>query len=457
MNQLYLLSLLLSASQTQAPDLIAGGPVGEESLPCLQGAERDSRPWIDDGSEAVVRQLSVPRFAFYPMGGVRYGDLWTNNFVDLDPAPGVVLDWDCSAYTYDGHAGNDTRIRTFAEQAIGVPVFAALDGVVTSVRDDQPDMNTSCTGIGNHVKLLHENGIETWYWHLRRNSVRVAVGESVITGRELGLVGSSGCSTNPHLHFEVRWNGRAIEPFSGACQPQGSLWRNQLPIERSLYVDDAAVTRIDVRQEPSWPQPWSGGGQIAFGDSTIYAWFILHNVPANSQRSWEFARPDGSIASSPGPFSFNNATFFRTWIGRFFFTGVPGTQNTPGTWHLRLYVNGSLAKRVPFEVVPTYDPLFNRPPEPIALTLTPSQPLSRRAIVASVASDPVLDDLDYDRVRYDYQWLVNGNPVRDVTSAGRADVLPRNFTSRGDFVECLVTPGDGKLAGPIASASTTIR
>lgn len=63
---------------------------------------------------------------------------------------------------------------------------------------------------GNLVTLRHENGFETRYAHL--SEVDVKVGDVVETGAELGKVGTTGYSTGPHLHFEVRHSGQAIDP-----------------------------------------------------------------------------------------------------------------------------------------------------------------------------------------------------------------------------------------------------
>jgi murein DD-endopeptidase MepM/ murein hydrolase activator NlpD len=63
---------------------------------------------------------------------------------------------------------------------------------------------------GNLVTLRHDNGFETRYAHL--SSVDVKVGDLVEAGAELGKVGTTGYSTGPHLHFEVRHDGKAIDP-----------------------------------------------------------------------------------------------------------------------------------------------------------------------------------------------------------------------------------------------------
>ena len=67
-------------------------------------------------------------------------------------------------------------------------------------------------GYGNHIIIDHGNGYQTLYGHL--SSISVAVGETVGQGQVIGVMGSTGNSTGPHLHFEVRNNGRALNPFN---------------------------------------------------------------------------------------------------------------------------------------------------------------------------------------------------------------------------------------------------
>jgi len=67
-------------------------------------------------------------------------------------------------------------------------------------------------GYGNCVRVAHINSYETLYGHLSRISVKV--GQQVTTGQKVGEVGSTGRSTGTHLHYEVRKNGKAINPIS---------------------------------------------------------------------------------------------------------------------------------------------------------------------------------------------------------------------------------------------------
>ena len=132
------------------------------------------------------------------MGGTLYGDLFINNFADLDPGPGL-LDWDCTGFTYNGHDASDVDLRSFGEQAIGVPVFAALDGTVVATHDGEFDMNvcpgSPCNPNSNYVIIDHGSGRLCYYWHLKQWSVAVSPGEQVVTGQQIGLAASSGNSS----------------------------------------------------------------------------------------------------------------------------------------------------------------------------------------------------------------------------------------------------------------------
>jgi murein DD-endopeptidase MepM/ murein hydrolase activator NlpD len=86
---------------------------------------------------------------------------------------------------------------------LGAPVFAAAEGdVIIAARGGWNG------GYGNYVVIAHQNGTQTLYAHL--SSVLVSAGDHVVRGAQIGLVGSTGKSTGPHLHFEVRG---ATNPF----------------------------------------------------------------------------------------------------------------------------------------------------------------------------------------------------------------------------------------------------
>ncbi|HLW21195.1 MAG TPA: M23 family metallopeptidase [Cyclobacteriaceae bacterium] len=95
------------------------------------------------------------------------------------------------------HHGIDLKLTT------GDPVFSAFDGIVRMRSYDR-------NGYGYYVLVRHRNGLETLYGHLSKISVEV--GQEVRAGDILGLGGSTGRSTGPHLHFEIRYQGLSINP-----------------------------------------------------------------------------------------------------------------------------------------------------------------------------------------------------------------------------------------------------
>ena len=88
--------------------------------------------------------------------------------------------------------------------AAGV-VLAALDGLEDQVPGVMPDQDamTLDEADGNHVVIDHGDGLYSFYAHLQPGSVAVEVGDRVQTGDQLGLLGNSGASGAPHLHFHV--------------------------------------------------------------------------------------------------------------------------------------------------------------------------------------------------------------------------------------------------------------
>lgn len=98
---------------------------------------------------------------------------------------------------YRMHNGIDLGATT------GDPIMAADDGWV---------LTAGANGTyGNLVVVDHGNGVSTWYAHL--SAIDVWVGQEVKVGQELGKAGSTGWSTGPHLHFEIRMEGKAVDPL----------------------------------------------------------------------------------------------------------------------------------------------------------------------------------------------------------------------------------------------------
>ncbi|NQU61829.1 MAG: M23 family metallopeptidase [Rhodospirillales bacterium] len=149
-------------------------------------------------------------------------DCWLVNLVDVDSGPGR-RDYTCSKRTYDGHKGVDIAIRDLKAMKKGVAVLASAEGVVRGARDGMADIDFTRKDApeikdrecGNGVVLIHDDGWETQYCHMRRGSVTVKTGDTVKRGQMLGLVGHSGRAQFPHVHLSVRNNKQVVDPFLG--------------------------------------------------------------------------------------------------------------------------------------------------------------------------------------------------------------------------------------------------
>ena len=95
------------------------------------------------------------------------------------------------------HAGIDFKGR------VGQKIKATADGIVTISSYDK-------NGFGNFVILRHGNGYETVFGHMSKRLVKQ--GERIQRGQLIGLMGNTGRSTGPHLHYEVRYNRKPINP-----------------------------------------------------------------------------------------------------------------------------------------------------------------------------------------------------------------------------------------------------
>jgi murein DD-endopeptidase MepM/ murein hydrolase activator NlpD len=124
--------------------------------------------------------------------------------------PTVPGRWPLSVPSYRtrGLAQGDPRVESHAGLDLAVPVGsdvrASGGGVVRLVGSD--------SAYGRYVLVAHPDGYETMYGHLSR--ILVARGERVRAGQVIALSGNTGRSTAPHLHFEVRLNGRSVNPLT---------------------------------------------------------------------------------------------------------------------------------------------------------------------------------------------------------------------------------------------------
>ncbi|MHA6688873.1 M23 family metallopeptidase [Devosia sp. A449] len=142
------------------------------------------------------------------------------------------------------------RLHTGADLAApsGTPIYAAGDGVIQYYKWQ--------SGYGNKVEISHVNGYETAYGHMSRYVDGLSVGSHVRQGQIIGYVGSTGQSTGPHLHFEIKINGNLVDPLSVklpkdnvlAQRYEGQFAETMAQINDLMARDPAPVT---VAQAPT--------------------------------------------------------------------------------------------------------------------------------------------------------------------------------------------------------------
>ena len=210
--------------------------------------------------------LATPVSFRFPLSDSKHRDfpVWRMfNFVDIGSGA-TIKDYNCGSRSYDGHTGIDILLEPYywkekTDQSVWV--VAAAPGVIVDKHDGEFDEQCAppssiCTSEpdnrGNYVVILHDDGsTASLYMHMLQNSVTTKQeGDRIETGEYLGIAGSSGCSSAPHLHFEVRTGyvdagsgyentGTIVDPFAnGSCATSADSWW----INEPLYTDPAVLT-----------------------------------------------------------------------------------------------------------------------------------------------------------------------------------------------------------------------
>jgi len=273
-----------------------------------------------------------------------------SNFVDLDPvSPGSLLDYECGTRSYDLASGYDHSGIDFFSWPFGwlwmdadaVEIVAVADGTILFKSDGNFDESCGFGGGGwNAVYVEHADGSIAWYGHMKDGSLTSKlVGEQVVEGETLGVVGSSGNSTGPHLHLEIYdGDGNLIEPFAGPCNTTtgSSWWRDQRPYW------DSGVNRLMVGTDsivyPACPgRAVTNEGPASRGAINYFTAFYRDQLSIQVS-GYRVRRPDGTIFSSwshASPVAHYAASYW--WWSLF----LPGSEPA-GTWTLEVVYTGKV-------------------------------------------------------------------------------------------------------------------
>jgi hypothetical protein len=194
-------------------------------------------------------------------------------------------------------------------------------------------------------------------------------------------------------------------------------------------------------------------GTFVAGMRTIYTRVEFGLLSAGAKLRVRILRPDGSAAvdrASGATFVVHNGLGNTSFANRLSLTPV-------GRWRLVVDVDDRTVADAPFQVVPKARNVRNHAPNAVAVELVPATPSPEGVVECRIRTSLVIEDPDYDIVRYRYRWTVGGRPARSVTSAALSDVLRQGAAAAGKDVRCVVTPSDGRVFGQTAAAATTAR
>jgi len=235
-----------------------------------------------------------------------------------------------------------------------VEIVAAAPGTIIGKDDGNTDQNCAFCTIGcnwNAVYVMHADGSVAWYGHMKNNSLTSKlVGQTVEAGEYLGIVGSSGNSTGPHLHLEVYTDNsytKLVDPWAGPCNRFNggiSWWANQEPYHVSTL--NKIITHFPLPSMNWCPAGEAVNGKINFvSGETIYLGSYYRDQQNGQQAVHIIYMPDNSIfASWVQDFT---DYFSASWW--FYSIDLPDPAPT-GMWKYQIEYNGQPPQTTYFAV-----------------------------------------------------------------------------------------------------------
>lgn len=285
-----------------------------------------------------------------------------SNFVDQNPTfPNVLLDYQCGTRTYDlpsgyNHRGIDIFTWPYGWARMdydAVEIVAAAPGTIVFKSDGNFDRSCGFNnGDWNAVYVQHADGSIAWYGHMKSGSPTAkSVGDTVAAGEYLGVIGSSGSSTGPHLHLEVYDDqNQLIEPYAGICNSLNSTswWANQ----RDYH--DSGINRVETAAAPpafpACPTAEPNFSRRVFASNEPMHFITFYRDQLNTTASdYTLFQPDGGVY-----WNWQHTSDAAHYAASFWYWIFDLSAAPTGTWRFRAAYEGDVVERE-FEMVAVAD------------------------------------------------------------------------------------------------------
>ena len=290
----------------------------------------------------ILISIPAPAQAFLvsPIEGKKIEDFTIVNYVDwgfLDS-----FDHRCGSKTYDGHQGTDFVLKSFVAMDSGVNVLAAAVGEVTFIQDglfDREKISDPAKGLGNYIAIRHANSYYTYYGHLKKNALLVQAGQMVQAGQVIAQVGSSGNSTDPHLHFELWYDSlQVVDPFQGACGNGQSLWLEDFTYESDFRIWESGLADyplvLDSLRERKGLKACCPYVFYQTQNKPIYYWAQLIGLRLGDQLTIRWFTPANQLWHQ------YDLNIDRDWWYYYYWSHIDPGMLQEGLWQVKLYRNG---------------------------------------------------------------------------------------------------------------------
>lgn len=270
-------------------------------------------------------------------------------YVDHDTAaPNHLLDYNCGIQTYDldngyNHGGTDYFSWPFNWYNMDhdyIEIIAAAPGTIIYKQDGNYDRNCDAvSATWNAIYIEHADGSIAWYGHLKDGSITSkSIGEQVVTGEYLGIMGSSGRSSGPHLHYEIYdSSGVNIDPYEGMCNNtiSASWWNSQEPYQYSELIKLATHDKLPVFPPCPGQETPNYSDYFLKNDTVFIICYFKNSFPGDTV-NYHVYRPNASLWSEwtwVSEWPYYSASYLYYWIKL-------GDSELSGNWKVTVDYKG---------------------------------------------------------------------------------------------------------------------